>query len=145
LPDHLKFFQGHFVFQRDRVGYFHGRPQGGERAISPLEIGTKNQKFRKSEVNILIPINWFNSCNNTLFTGMALTLHKSQLHCSGVMQWCTSSLLMSTLFHCCYLLRDNNMATNLQRFTSSYNSLTRVSACACRPQICLAGDVARQW
>jgi len=25
LPDHSKFFQGHFVFQRDTVGYFRGR------------------------------------------------------------------------------------------------------------------------
>ena len=27
LPDHLKLFQGHFVFQRDTVGYFHERLQ----------------------------------------------------------------------------------------------------------------------
>jgi len=27
LPDHLKFFQGHFVFQRDTVGYFRKRLQ----------------------------------------------------------------------------------------------------------------------
>jgi len=52
--------------------------------------------FWKSEVSILIPINWFNSCKNTLFTGMALTLHKSQLHYSGVMQWRACSSLMST-------------------------------------------------
>jgi len=29
LPDHLKFFQGHFVFHRDTVGYFRARLQGG--------------------------------------------------------------------------------------------------------------------
>jgi len=28
FQDYLKFFQGHFVFQRDTVGYFHGRPHG---------------------------------------------------------------------------------------------------------------------
>jgi len=30
LPDHFIFFQGHFVFQRDTVGYFHGRSQEGQ-------------------------------------------------------------------------------------------------------------------
>jgi len=34
----------------------------------------------------LIPINLFNPYKKTLFTGMALTLHKSQLQCSVVMQ-----------------------------------------------------------
>ena len=29
LPEHLKFFQLHFVFQRDTVGYFHWRPLEG--------------------------------------------------------------------------------------------------------------------
>jgi len=42
---------------------------------------------RKPKANSLLSINWFNSCNNTSFTGMTLTLHKSQVHCSGVMQW----------------------------------------------------------
>jgi len=28
LSDHLRIFQGHFVFQRDAMGYFHGPPQG---------------------------------------------------------------------------------------------------------------------
>jgi len=28
LPDHWKFFQGQFVFQRVTVSYFHGLPQG---------------------------------------------------------------------------------------------------------------------
>jgi len=67
---------------------------------------------------------------------MAPTRHKSQLHCSGVMQWWACSSLVSTpssadsnvtklasaLFYCCSLLRNNKMATNLQRFTSSYDS-----------------------
>jgi len=30
--------------------------------------------------------------------------------------------LARALFFCCSLLRNNNMSTNLQRFTSSYNS-----------------------
>ena len=66
---------------------------------------------------------------------MTLTVHKSQVHCSGIMQrWACSSLnpllclqrqvakLVSTLFYYWPLLRNNNMATNLQRFTSSWGS-----------------------
>jgi len=32
-------------------------------------------------------INGINSCNDSLFSGMALTLHKSQLHCFGITPW----------------------------------------------------------
>jgi len=67
---------------------------------------------------------------------MKLTLHKSQVHCSSMMQWwaCSSlrstqtsansnvTKLASTLFYCCSMLGNNNMATNLQRFTSRYDS-----------------------
>jgi len=35
LPDHLKFFQGHFVFQRDTVGYFHPFSKLSRRASQP--------------------------------------------------------------------------------------------------------------
>jgi len=33
LPDHLKIFQGRFVFQRDTVDYFRERLQGGETGV----------------------------------------------------------------------------------------------------------------
>jgi len=64
---------------------------------------------------------------------MTLTLHKSQVHCSGNMRWwaCSSldqlfclqrqaAKLGSELF--CYwpLLRNNNMATNFRRCTWNY-------------------------
>jgi len=60
------------------------------------------QDVRKSEVSISIPINRFNSCNNNLFTGMALTLHKSQLHCFGVLRLQQTHVaeLASALFYC---------------------------------------------
>jgi len=65
--------------------------------------------FRKSEACILIPIIRFNSCNKTLFTGMALTLHKNLLHCSGVMQWWACSSLMTTASSAesCYLICES--------------------------------------
>jgi len=89
LPHHLKFFQGHF-FQRDMLGYFHtfmGVRRGGETGICLPGNRTKKQKILENlKSSFLIPINSFNSCNNISFTGMALTLHKSQLHCSGAMQ-----------------------------------------------------------
>jgi len=66
----------------------HGRPQGGaKRAFAPLEIEPKEPKFyRKYEVSSLISIIWFHSCNDSLFAGKTLTLHKSQVHGTGVMQ-----------------------------------------------------------
>jgi len=42
--------------------------------------------LEKSEVGILIQINRFDSCNGSLFTGVKLTLHKSQVHSYSVMQ-----------------------------------------------------------
>ena len=40
----------------------------GKTGISPLEIGITNQIFpEKTEVGILIPINWFDSCNGRFF------------------------------------------------------------------------------
>jgi len=73
------------------------RARGTKRAFAPrLEIGIKNQIFlEKLEVGILIPINWFDSCNDSFFAGMKLTLHKSQFHSYSVMQWWTYSSLMS--------------------------------------------------
>jgi len=48
---------------------------------------------------ICLPGNWdtnqmsrFNSCNDSLFSGMTLTLHKSQIYCSGIMTiWAVKS------------------------------------------------------
>ena len=89
--------------------------------------------FYKHEVSSVIPINWFISFNGRLFADMTLTLHKSQVHCSGVTQHnsevavhscpllCVAKLGSGFLF-CWSLLRNNNMAANLQRFTSSYDS-----------------------
>jgi len=47
LPDHLKYFQGHFVFQRDTARCSYERAQGvAETGIClPLEIRSKNQTF----------------------------------------------------------------------------------------------------
>ena len=60
-----------------------------KRAFAPrLEIWIKNEIFlEKPEVGILIPINWFDSCNDSFIAGRKLTLHKSQVHSYSVMQW----------------------------------------------------------
>jgi len=79
---------------------------------------------------------------------MTPTEHKKQVHCPGVVQWWVCSSLMSSaspiyrqvakleyrLFHCWTLLRNNNMATNLHAFTSSY-SIRRFAACECWTQV----------
>jgi len=59
-----------------------------KRTFAPLAIGIKNQMFVENpEVGILIPINWFDSCNDSFFADMKPTLHKSQVHSYSIMQW----------------------------------------------------------
>ena len=65
------------------------------RHLPPLEIGSQNKKFQKTEVSNITPVTWFNSCNDSLFAVVTFTLHKSQDHWSGVMQWRDCSSLMS--------------------------------------------------
>jgi len=92
--------------------------------------------------------------------GMKLTHHKSQVHSYSVMQWWASNSLMSLLclqrwvakvasglFYCWSLLRNNTMATNLQRFTSYCGSRRFVRNCYMRllNAYILAGNAARQW
>jgi len=73
-------------FQLDD-GRGHGRPQGGKTGISPPGNSDQEAKIsRKREINILIRIVCVNSCNDSLFTDMALALPKSQVHCLGNMQ-----------------------------------------------------------
>ena len=108
---------------------------GGKTGICPLvEIGIMNQIFlEKPEVGILIPINWFDSCNDSF-------LRVRNSHCTRVMftvvMSCSDDLAVhscallclqrrvanvaSGLFYCWSLLRNNNMATNLQKFTLYY-------------------------
>jgi len=45
LPDHLKFFQGRFVFQEIRWTTFMDVRRGRKTDFDPLEIGTKNPKM----------------------------------------------------------------------------------------------------
>jgi len=61
-----------------------GRQNG--RLPPSLEIEPKNKNFLENDVSSSISINWFNSCNDSLFAGKTLILHKSQVHDTGVMQ-----------------------------------------------------------
>ena len=104
--------------------------------ISPLEIGTKNQIFlEKPEVGILIPINWFDSCNDSFlpvwnshctrvrFTDIVSCSDELAVH-SGTLL-CLQRLVAkaaSGLFYCWSLLHNNNMAKNLQKFTLHHGS-----------------------
>jgi len=59
----------------------------GKTGISPLEIGITNQIFpEKNEVGILIPINWFDSCNGRFFCRYEThTAQESGSQCHAVM------------------------------------------------------------
>jgi len=88
-----------FWFSRDAVDYFHGCPQRRQNEFlpthTPWKLGLRTKKCWKIWSQYL-DSDRFHSCDNTLFVGMALTLHKSQLHCSGVMQRWACGSLMST-------------------------------------------------
>jgi len=92
--------KGRFRFKNALDICVHGRLQGVEIGIClPPEDWDYDPKIsRKSEVRNLIPINWFNSWIGSLFADITLTLHKSQVHYSGFMQWWICSSIMSTLF-----------------------------------------------
>ena len=115
---------------------------GGQNGdFPPWKLGLKAKISGKREISYLILISWVNSCNDSLFADMTLTLHNSQVHCFSNMQlWACSSLnplhclqrqaakLGSELFYYWPLLRNNNMATNLRRYTWSYDN-RRFAAC----------------
>ena len=69
----------------------------GKRAISPWKLGLKGTKIsRQLGVRSYIPINWISLAMSLLFPVWHSTLHKSQVHCSGIMQWWVCISLMST-------------------------------------------------
>jgi len=60
----------------------HGRPQGGKQTFAiPGNWDEEPKISNKPEISSLIPIDLFNSCNDSLFADMTLTLHTSQIHC----------------------------------------------------------------
>jgi len=75
------------------------RASAGGKGYFPLGNWNFGPKFsRKHEVSSSIPITSLNFCNDSLFPAITLILHKSQVHCLGVMQqWVCSSLMSATL------------------------------------------------
>jgi len=50
----------------------------------PWKLGLRRKISGKREIsNLILLISWVNSCNDSLFVNMTLTLHKSQVHCFG--------------------------------------------------------------
>ena len=67
-----------------------------------LEIGTKNQNFVANlKSGAQFRLNWFNSCIDSVFVGMTLTMHKNQVYCPGVVQWWVCSSLISAALAVC--------------------------------------------
>ena len=69
LPDHLKFFQGHFIFQEIRLTTFMVVRRGRKMGFCPLQIGTKNQKMLEN-LKSASQFRLIDFCNGTLFTDM---------------------------------------------------------------------------
>ena len=108
---------------------------GAKRVFAPrVEIGIMNQIFlEKPEVGILIPINWFDSCNDSFLpvwnSHCTRVRFIAVVSCSDELAAHSCPLLClqrrvakvpSGLFYCWSLLRNNNIVTSLQRFTLYY-------------------------
>jgi len=119
-----------------------GVRRGGQNGhLPPCKLRLRSKNFWKTWNQQFNSFYWVNSCNDSLFADMTLTLHKNQVHCAGSVQlWACSSInpllclqrqvakLTSELFYYWSLLRNNNMVKNLRRCTSSHGSM-RFAAC----------------
>ena len=115
LPGHLQFFQEHFVFLRDTVGYFHGRPQEGpNRNVPPPGNWTKKQKCLEN----------LQSASRFWITDsiLAITFYLPVWHshctraCFAVLVWCSDELAV----HSCPVLRlQTQTLRNLQAHCST--------------------------
>jgi len=84
-----------FIWQQQHTwgALGHGRPQGGKKGhLPPWKLGLRTNIFCKSWSQQL-KSNWY-SCNDSLVANVTLRLQKSQVQCSGVIQWWTCSSLM---------------------------------------------------
>jgi len=100
-----------------------------------LEIGTKKQKvsdnlksvswFRFIDLilamTLYLPV-WHSHCTRASFTVPVRCSDELAVHSCPLRLQTHVAKLASALFYCCPLLRNNSMATNLQRLTSIYNS-----------------------
>ena len=130
---------------------------GGERAFAPLEIGTKNQNF----IENLTSAAQFRLID--LIISMTVYLPFFSAHIAldpGSLFWCHAVMSLqvaylsaeagcetaSGLLYCWSLLWNNDMATNLLMFTSSYDS-RRFATYMMRLMNAdiLARNAARQW
>jgi len=60
-----------------------GVRRGGQNGhFPPWKLGLRSKISGKREISCLILISWVNSCNDSLFADVALTLHKSLVTCS---------------------------------------------------------------
>ena len=105
---------------------------GAKWAFTPRwKLRWRTKISRKPKVSSIILTNWFKSSNYSLFAGMTLTLHKSQVHCSGVMQWWACSSLIHCFFACrgrLPNLRADCSTVDLHWVTNTAKILTSASA-----------------
>jgi len=101
-----------------------------------VKIGTKNQKcfenlksapwFRLIDFILAITLYlfiWHSHCTRASFTVLVWCSDELAVHSCPLVRLRTHvGKLASAWFYCCSLLCNNNMATNLQRFTSRYDS-----------------------
>ena len=124
----------------------HGRPQGVQNGhFPPLEIGTKNQNLLENVtsaapfrlIDLFLTMTVYQPVRNSRCTRTRFTVLVS---CSAELAVYSCPLLCpqrqvaklaSGLFYCWSLLCNNNMATNLPMFTSSYDIKRFVAPTSC--------------
>jgi len=110
-----------------------------KRPLVPLEIGTKKQKLKKNWTQQILAMAVLfaachSHCTRTRFTVLVSCSHELAVHsCPLLGLQSQVAKLASELFHRWSLLRNNNMATNRQKFTSSCSS-KRFAVCVCGAQ-----------
>jgi len=115
----------------------HGRPQGGKRAfVPPWKLGLWTNSFWKKlksasslrffylilAMTVFLPV-WNSHCTRVRFTVIVSCSDEFAVHsCPLLCLQRRVAKVTSGLFYCWSSLRNNDMATNLQRFTLYYGS-----------------------
>ena len=134
---------------------------GGKCPFPPWKLGLRTKYFSKNLMTASsIPLNWFDSCNDSFLpvwnshcTRVRFTVIVScsdELAVNSCLFLCLQrrfAKVASGLFCCWSLLRNNTVATNLQRFTLYCITETGVLFHITRllNAHILAGNAARQW
>ena len=126
----MNFFQEHLFFKSYGGLTFMGVRRWGKTSFSPPELGLENLKsasrFRLIDlilaITLYLPV-WHSHCTKSSFTVLVWCIDELPVHSCPLLRLQTYNVAKHAgAWFCCFsLLRNTNMATNLQRLTSGYD------------------------